>query len=449
MSSRVQGGRARGAGEPDPGPSDAVCSHFQRGMCRFGAGCAFRHTMLASELPSDVDEDSLEAYQHAYRTAEARLAALRAADASREDIATSAATLCELLPRIRRLTGAASSRLAVPRRQRRVKNDNRASIFRRFLLDTYGEQLASGAGVLDIAGGQGVLSFELLNYNRVEVTVIDPRPALRLAKLERHYAAVHRKPAAPEASVAMAIGGATVATASSSQPRRPRHWAVYWRDALWSPLVDKADASADEAGTGGVITTPSAAALATVGQALREAPPQAPSSRRQRKGPSPDEAIGDALEGASEPPAPPPLPSALELHSALRECSAVVGMHPDAATEPIVDFALAAGKPFAVVPCCVFAVDFPSRRGPEGAPVDTHGAFVRYLQAKAPERIRLATLPFEGKNIVVYSLPTIDAATGGEASCQRQSLRDEPQSHPQPHSQPSVTCLPCEGDATD
>lgn len=33
----------------------------------------------------------------------------------------------------------------------------------------------------------------------------------------------------------------------------------------------------------------------------------------------------------------------------------VVGMHPDQATDAIVDFALACSKPFAVVPCCVFA----------------------------------------------------------------------------------------------
>ena len=38
----------------------------------------------------------------------------------------------------------------------------------------------------------------------------------------------------------------------------------------------------------------------------------------------------------------------------LAGCSVVVGMHPDQATDAIVDFALQAGKPFAVIPCCVF-----------------------------------------------------------------------------------------------
>jgi len=45
-----------------------------------------------------------------------------------------------------------------------------------------------------------------------------------------------------------------------------------------------------------------------------------------------------------------------------------VGMHPDQATEPIIDAALALGKPFAVVPCCVFPDLFPHRRTRTGGP---------------------------------------------------------------------------------
>ncbi|GIL68582.1 hypothetical protein Vafri_21834, partial [Volvox africanus] len=43
-------------------------------------------------------------------------------------------------------------------------------------------------------------------------------------------------------------------------------------------------------------------------------------------------------------------------------CSMVVGLHPDQATEAILDFALECGKPFALVPCCVFPRLFPNRR---------------------------------------------------------------------------------------
>ncbi len=55
----------------------------------------------------------------------------------------------------------------------------------RFLLDTFGDDcLRRGSGVLDVAGGKGELSFELVNLNRIWSTVLDPRP-LQLAKLER------------------------------------------------------------------------------------------------------------------------------------------------------------------------------------------------------------------------------------------------------------------------
>jgi hypothetical protein len=52
--------------------------------------------------------------------------------------------------------------------------------------------------------------------------------------------------------------------------------------------------------------------------------------------------------------------------------SAVVGMHPDQATEAIADFAMAEACPFAVVPCCVFPTLFSARRlGADGRRVTT------------------------------------------------------------------------------
>lgn len=86
-----------------------------------------------------------------------------------------------------------------------------------------------------------------------------------------------------------------------------------------------------------------------------------------------------------------------------RSCSAIVGMHPDEATEAIVDVALACGKPFAVVPCCVFTRLFPDRRMPhdKASPVTTREEFAAYLAHKAGAHI--SRLPFVGANLVVYS----------------------------------------------
>ena len=69
----------------------------------------------------------------------------------------------------------------------------------------------------------------------------------------------------------------------------------------------------------------------------------------------------------------------------IASCAALVGLHPDEATEHIVDIALARGKPFAVVPCCVMPHLFPPRNLTSsgalvvGVPQITHKATARAL----------------------------------------------------------------------
>lgn len=87
--------------------------------------------------------------------------------------------------------------------------------------------------------------------------------------------------------------------------------------------------------------------------------------------------------------------------------SIIVGVHADQATEIIVDAALAARVPFAVVPCCVFPRANTHRRTPDGALVNTTRHFVEYLRAKHSS-IRVAFLPFRGRNAVVYSDPCVN-----------------------------------------
>ena len=98
-------------------------------------------------------------------------------------------------------------------------------------------------------------------------------------------------------------------------------------------------------------------------------------------------------------PCAPCLPQAW---ATLSKCSLVAGLHPDGATEGIVDFALRHHKPFAIVPCCVCAP----------TPQMSHPKFIEYLVAKDPARIRTCVLPFEGKNICVYSAPETETGTG-------------------------------------
>ncbi|KAF9149426.1 hypothetical protein BG015_008787 [Linnemannia schmuckeri] len=124
----------------------------------------------------------------------------------------------------------------------------------------------------------------------------------------------------------------------------------------------------------------------------------------------------------------------LETHKDLvNTTSIMIGLHPDQATEPIVRAALKAGKPFAIIPCCVFGRDNPHRRLPkdleteeigsssssiineggvqeedeeEGVypstrPVTSYADFVTWLGTLHPD-IKTTWLNFEGMNRVLY-----------------------------------------------
>ena len=89
----------------------------------------------------------------------------------------------------------------------------------------------------------------------------------------------------------------------------------------------------------------------------------------------------------------------------------IVGMHPDQATEAIVDLSLEFSRPFAVVPCCVFAHMFPDRRlRTTGEEPKTYEEFCQYLREKDP-RIQQESLGFKGRNTVLHWKPYSEPAT--------------------------------------
>eukprot|EP00050_Salpingoeca_kvevrii_P021135 m.106756 g.106756 ORF g.106756 m.106756 type:complete len:358 (+) comp9193_c0_seq1:1952-3025(+) len=102
-------------------------------------------------------------------------------------------------------------------------------------------------------------------------------------------------------------------------------------------------------------------------------------------------------------------PLSSEAHQELlASCSLVVGLHPDQATGLLVETALAAGKPFAVVPCCACTIDFPDRRLPSGGRVLTTADLIEWICAKSPA-IQRHQLPFVGRNTVLYFAPGLPA----------------------------------------
>jgi len=166
----------------------------------------------------------------------------------------------------------------------------RIVVFVQWLVETFGQDgLATGTGVLDVAGGKGEISGELAGRYGVPSTLIDPKPVL-------------------------------------NSPSALRQVCLRFEEAIGAP---------EHAGL-------------------------------------------------------------------VQACSVVVGMHPDQATEPLVDWAIAQRKPFAVLPCCVFAKSNADRVMPSTQePVLSYSQFVAYLALKHGS-IRRAKVGFYGRNEVLY-----------------------------------------------
>ena len=227
----------------------------------------------------------------------------------------------------------------------KTKGD-RTGVFRRWLVDTFGvEKLNEGTGVLDGAAGKGALSFELVRVAGVRAFAVEPRP-LQLARCRRkmEYGLYER----------------------SSPPCMIEHVRVFFEH----PMADFAPARCvrkDSDRTGWVFHDDD------------------DSDDRQ--------VVQDDEEAA--------VASSERARHLIDNCSVVVGMHPDQATEHLVDFALDTGKAFAVVPCCVHSKERPNRTAPDGAPVRSFQSFIAYLCDKSP-LIQTAELPIPGRNVVVF-----------------------------------------------
>ncbi|GLD94286.1 hypothetical protein PINS_up002897 [Pythium insidiosum] len=186
----------------------------------------------------------------------------------------------------------------------------RASVFVEWLVQKFGEALlSSGAGVVDIAGGRGNVSFELWNKRGIRCTLIDPRP-MRLSRVQYKFFKKQKieKPAIPEALAPQ-------------------------RTALFNATTFLEDPANEQL---------------------------------------------------------------------IQEASVLIGMHPDEATDAIIDVALRYNKPFALVPCCVFGHAFPDRRRPDGvSKVVSFDDLVEYLEHKHSS-IQRDYLSFDGKNLVLF-----------------------------------------------
>ena len=302
------------------------CRHFVRdGRCLYGDACAFVHP-TSPALPVQAQLDSPLPWDDPVKTT-------KSAPAKQE-------------------------------RQRRRRPDKHAATaaFRRFLIDAFTTAgLAQGAGVLDVAGGAGVLSYELVNLNGVTCTIIDPRKPKFEAAIRR---VAHRKVQLTQAPSLQHYDPASSNSSPSATGDKFPAWSSEW-----------------------------------FGRWLFEDGVERPPEARRDTWLEKLQANGSACTLADE--QAQILTAGKKLDRVMSECSVVIGLHPDSATEAIVDYALARDKPFAVVPCCVFCKLFPGRRAPDGQAVRSYAQFLDYLQAKSPS-IQRKELDFVGRNVVLW-----------------------------------------------
>ena len=280
------------------------------------------------------------------------------------------------------------------RYRQQTRNAGRIGIFRRWLLRTFGkERLASGSGVMDVAGGKGMLAFELLNVHGIEGTVVDPRPLQlqRNAKMWRHGFYHKRSRVADLAHFEPPLG-------PCDEPSLPKHIRAFLEEQLWrrpegreaeSEALFRANLERAEGCTWGKrgLEHETSSGEASVGD------------DGDFVGGLPDD-CNSLLEAQA---ATTTVRNAYEAFKTLQACSCICGMHPDQAAGPIVEMGVALGKSFAVVPCCVYSSEFPKRKLKSGKPVTSYNDLLDYLQEQDPERIKREKLPYlEGKNIVLY-----------------------------------------------
>eukprot|EP00873_Tetraselmis_striata_P042182 jgi/Tetstr1/462446/TSEL_007444.t1 len=266
------------------------------------------------------------------------------------------------------------------------------------------------------------LAFELLNCLDAPCLVVEPQPALRLARSRSGL--LRRDIFARNPLYAKYVDAAAYARRRAAGGSSPDHLRAFF-DADFAAWIARG-ADGPESGGGGRSSSGGCTgeaeesdqawldgklceARAAAGTWAGFGHPAAPSPTEGAEDEGAEEAGAD---GDTAAPAVPPheLPvaapprmvtAAAEVRARFLRCSVLVGLHPDAATEPIVDFALAHRRPFAVVPCCVHAKAAPGRVDAQGRPVRTYEAFLDYLQAKSP-RIRRAELAIGGRSTVLF-----------------------------------------------
>lgn len=276
------------------------------------------------------------------------------------------------------------------RGRKKRKNVGKVGVFRRWLLDMFGqERLCEGSGVIDVAGGKGELAFELQNLNGVPSCVLDPRVVTVVEYASKLSAGLYNRNPVFRGYIDDAVYKNAIA-----KPATPHHIKMFLTQNTVDWVLGKVDGEPANDKSFFQEAMRGATGKVLVGETSKVQVYERGTSKDRMA--ILDEATAE-VDGLC--PAVPISDHAHALH-VLKDASVIIGLHPDGAAEPMIDWALQAGKPFACVPCCTCSKDFPQRRL-NGKAVRSYPDLCDYLQRKDP-RIQRATLDMEGRNIVLF-----------------------------------------------
>ncbi|KAG0273971.1 hypothetical protein BGZ95_010240 [Linnemannia exigua] len=228
----------------------------------------------------------------------------------------------------------------------KVPHSQRAFIFCRWLVDTFGQEyLNSGSGVLDVAGGKGEISLFLKHMFGIQSTVVEPNVRRDKSYQRRNLMDVIQRQLDIEAG-----GDGNI------------HRRDFSVKSISTGVMDDRIQTSVETGIDSPVQ-------------LEEQIDSVKERRRIKKLQEAQFVVPRLCTLLDD-------QFAVEYKDVFERASILIGMHPDQATEPIVTMALKHNKPFAVVPCCVFAHENPDRRLLDGGDVNTTLEFIQYLTEK-------------------------------------------------------------------
>ena len=269
------------------------------------------------------------------------------------------------------------------------KRTMKESMFRQWLLDNFGRELlkSSNYGILDIAGGKGVLSFEFLNLNGIKSTVCDPRQDLNLKRCLRAMRGgyLHRNKLIVDKYVDCTLDQCLQ---RSDDEIKPNHLRLFFDD----KLIHFMDKNENEEDLENLINYQFKQFMKFNKDEIMDMRLLSDTKNVEK---SIDSLVKERIRR-----------DCMEMIDLMKNCSVVIGMHPDYATEFIIDFALKHNKPFAVLPCCVFPKSFPHRKLKNGKKVTQYDDFCDYLTQKDTKIKQFTLTLMGGKNKVIYWIPS-------------------------------------------